>query len=175
LIDNIEPVVEQLKEEADEFEEALLSARDRLHATALAEFRRTILLLRRHILPQREAMVQLQREGRRLLDEDHAIHLRETGDRITRIAEELDSIRDRAAVLQDQVAGQRQETLNRRLLVLSVVSAFFLPLTFVTGLLGMNLAGIPFAHESWSFGTVVGLTAVLAVGLLAFFKWRRWI
>jgi zinc transporter len=175
LIDNIEPVVEQLKEEADEFEETLLSARDRLPAAALAEFRRTILLLRRYILPQREAMVQLQREGRRLLDEDHAIHLRETGDRITRIAEELDSIRDRAAVLQDQVAGQRQETLNRRLLVLSVVSAFFLPLTFVTGLLGMNLAGIPFADRTWSFGAVVGLTAALAVALLAFFKWRRWI
>ncbi len=174
LIDNIEPVVEQLKEEADEFEERLL-ARDRLPATALAEFRRTILLLRRYILPQREAMVQLQREGRMIFDEDHIIHLREAGDRIIRISEELDSIRDRAAVLQDQVAGQRQETLNRRLLVLSIVSAFFLPLTFVTGLLGMNLAGIPYAEEEWSFGAMVGLTAVLAVVLLAFLKWRRWI
>jgi zinc transporter len=175
LIDNIEPVVEQLKEEADEFEEMLLAARERLPATALAEFRRTILLLRRYILPQREAMSQLQREGRMIFDEDHTIHLRETGDRITRISEELDSIRDRAAVLQDQVAGQRQETLNRRLLVLSIVSAFFLPLTFVTGLLGMNLAGIPFAEREWSFGAMVGVTAVLALGLLGFLKWRRWI
>ena len=103
------------------------------------------------------------------------MHLRETGDRITRIAEELDSIRDRAAVLQDQVAGQRQEQLNTRLLVLSLVSAFFLPLTFLTGLLGMNLAGIPFAEEPWSFAAVVSLTAVLGLGLLAFLKWRRWI
>lgn len=175
LIDNIEPVVEQLKEEADEFEERLLAARERLPATALAEFRRTILLLRRYILPQREAMAQLQREGRMIFEEEHTIHLRETGDRITRIAEELDSIRERAAVLQDQVAGQRQETLNRRLLVLSVVSAFFLPLTFVTGLFGMNLGGIPFEEEPWSFAAVVGLTGVLALILLAFFKWRRWI
>lgn len=175
LIDNIEPVVEQLKEEADEFEERLLAARERLPATALAEFRRTILLLRRYILPQREAMAQLQREGRMIFEEEHTIHLRETGDRITRIAEELDSIRERAAVLQDQVAGQRQETLNRRLLVLSVVSAFFLPLTFVTGLFGMNLGGIPFEEEPWSFAAVVALTGVLALILLGFFKWRRWI
>lgn len=175
LIDKIEPVVDQLKDEADEFEETLLSSRDRLPAKALAEFRRTILVLRRYILPQREAMAQLQREGRLLFDQDHSMHLRETGDRITRIAEELDSIRDRAAVLQDQVAGQRQETLNQRLLALSIISAFFLPLTFLTGLLGMNLEGIPFAHEPWSFGAVVALSGLLGVGLLAFLKWRRWI
>ncbi len=175
LIDKIEPVIDQLKDEADEFEETLLSSREKLPATTLAEFRRTILILRRYILPQREAMTQLQREGRLLFDLDHAMHLRETADRITRISEELDSIRDRAAVLQDQIAGQRQEQLNRRLLVLSLVSAFFLPLTFVTGLLGMNLAGIPYSHEPWSFSAVVGLTAGLGVALLGFLKSQHWI
>jgi zinc transporter len=175
LIDKIEPVIDQLKDDADELEEALLSDEKPMPARELAEFRRTILVLRRYILPQREAMVQLQREGRLLFDQDHAIHLRETGDRITRIAEELDSIRDRATVLQDQVAGQRQEQLNQRLLVLSLVSAFFLPLTFITGLLGMNLAGIPFAHEPWSFTAVVALSITLALILAAFLRWRRWI
>ena len=175
LIDNIEPVVEQLKEEADEFEETLLTARDKLPATALAEFRRTILILRRYIQPQRDAMAQLQRDGRSLFDGEQMIQLRETADRITRIAEELDSIRDRAAVLQDQVAGQRQEQLNQRLLALSVISAFFLPLTFLTGLLGMNVSGIPYYHEPWAFGAVVALSALLGAGLLVYLKWRRWI
>lgn len=174
LIDKIEPVVDQLKDEADEFEEAMLTSKNPLPARNLAEFRRTILILRRYILPQREAMTQLQREGRMLFDQDHAMHLRETADRITRIAEELDSIRDRATLLQDQVAGQRQEQLNGRLLVLSLVSAVFLPLTFITGLLGMNLAGIPFAHENWSFGAVVFLTVILAAGLTGFLKSRHW-
>lgn len=175
LIDKIEPLMEQLKEDADEFEEQLLTSKENLPATPLAEFRSTILILRRYILPQRDAMVQLQREGRVLLDADQGLHLRETADRITRIAEELDSIRDRAAVLQDQLAGQRQEQLNRRLLTLSIISAFFLPMTFITGLLGMNLAGIPYHDETWSFGAVVGATALLGIGLLALLKWRRWI
>ena len=175
LIDNIEPVVEQLKEEADEFEEFLLSGEKRVTARDLAEFRRTILLLRRYILPQREAMVQLQKDGRTLFDEDQAVHLRDTADRITRIAEELDSIRDRAAVLQDQVAGQRQETLNQRLLLLSLVSAFFLPLTFLTGLLGMNVAGIPYANEPWAFPVVVSITVGLGAALVGYLKWQKWI
>ena len=175
LIDKIEPVVEQLKEEADEFEEQLLTSKEHLRATPLAEFRSAILILRRYILPQRDAMVQLQREGRRLLLADQSMHIREAADRITRISEELDSIRDRAAVLQDQLAGQRQELLNRRLLTLSIISAFFLPLTFFTGLLGMNLAGIPFHDEEWSFGAVVAGTATLSIGLLGLLRWRRWI
>lgn len=175
LIDKIEPVVEQLKEEADEFEEQLLTSKEHLRATPLAEFRSTILILRRYILPQRDAMVQLQREGRRLLLADQSMHIREAADRITRISEELDSIRDRAAVLQDQLAGQRQELLNRRLLTLSIISAFFLPLTFFTGLLGMNLAGIPFHDQDWSFGAVVAATAIISIGLVCLLKWRRWI
>jgi zinc transporter len=73
------------------------------------------------------------------------------------------------------VAGQRQETLNERLLLLSLVSAFFLPLTFLTGLLGMNLHGIPYADEPWAFPVVVGITAILGGGLVGYFKWQRWI
>ena len=78
-------------------------------------------------------------------------------------------------MLQDQLAGQRQEQLNRRLLTLSIISAFFLPLTFFTGLLGMNLAGIPYHDEPWSFGAVVGITIVVSIALLGLLKWKSWI
>lgn len=175
LVDNIEPIIDQLKEDADEFEDRLLSGRERVPAIELAEFRQSILLLRRYIQPQREAMGQMAREGRGMIGPDEAVQLREIGDRITIIAEELDSVRDRAAVLQDQIAAQRQETLNQRLLVLSIISALFLPLTFLTGLLGMNVAGIPYAGEPWAFASVVAGTAVLAIGLIGYFKIRGWI
>lgn len=175
LIDNIDPIIESLKEDADEYEELLLKAGAQLAPAVLAEFRQTILILRRYIQPQRDAMVQLQREGKTLFSQDDSVLLRETGDRIIRIAEELDTVRDRASVMQDQAAGQRQEQLNRRLLALSVLSALFLPLTFVTGLLGMNVHGIPWADQSWAFAGVVAATGVLALCLLGFLKWRRWI
>lgn len=175
LVDNLSPITDQLNEDADEYEDALLSSEKRMGPAALAEFRQTILLLRRYIQPQREAMAQLQREGKVLISPDDEVLLRETADRITRIGEELDTIRERAAVLQDQAVGQRQEQLNQRLLALSIISALFLPLTFVTGLLGMNVAGIPHSNDPKAFGIVVGLTALLGVGLLGLLKWRRWI
>jgi len=181
LIDYVDPVVEQLKDEVDEFEEVMLSENGQLTPRSLAEFRRTILLLRRYVQPQTEAMQQLQREAHLLregapaFDNDDQLMLRDTTDHIIRIAEELDSIRERAAVIQDQVAGQRQEEVNKRLLALSIVSAIFLPLSYVTGLLGMNLAGIPWHQETWSFGLVVLVTTVIGLGVVGFLKWRRWI
>jgi len=181
LVDYIDPVVEQLKDEVDEFEEVMLSEHGQLTPRVLAEFRRTILLLRRYVQPQTEAMQQLQREARMHrdgapgFDDDDQVTLRDTTDHIMRIAEELDSIRERAAVIQDQVAGQRQEQVNKRLLALSIVSAIFLPLSYVTGLLGMNLAGIPYQTEEWSFGVVLAVTTVLGLGVVGFLKWRRWI
>lgn len=181
LVDYIDPVVEQLKDEADEFEEIMLDGKGRLSPRDLAEFRRTILMLRRYVQPQTDAMSQLQREARMhrsgapAFDDDDQVILRDTTDHIIRISEELDSIRERAAVLQDQVVGRRQEQLNQRLLALSIVSAIFLPLSYVTGLLGMNLAGIPWAHEPWAFGGVVAATCLLGVGVLGFLKWKRWI
>jgi zinc transporter len=175
LIDRIEPVVEQLNEEADEFEEKLLKEDEDVPQSDLAEFRRTILLLRRYIQPQRDAMVQLQREGKMLINPEQVIDLREIADRVTRIAEDLDAIRDRAAVMQDQISGQRQEQLNQRVVALSVISALFLPLTFLTGLLGMNVAGIPFATNPWAFAFVVALTIALAAALLLYLRRMRWI
>ena len=167
LVDNLAPIIDQLNDDADDYEDALLSSEKRMGPAELAEFRQTILLLRRYIQPQRE--------GKVLISSDDDVLLRETADRITRIGEELDTIRERAAVLQDQAVGQRQEQLNQRLLALSIISALFLPLTFVTGLLGMNVAGIPHSNDPKAFGIVVGLTGLLAVGLLGLLKWRRWI
>lgn len=174
LVENLEPIMEQLRDDADEYEDMLLAGKKPLKPAVLAEFRQTILLLRRYMQPQREAMGQLQKVGGKLVDGGH-MGLRETGDNITRIAEELDTIRERAAVLQDQVAAQRQEQLNARLLALSIVSALFLPLTFLTGLLGMNVAGIPNATSPFAFVTVVGLMGVVALALLALLKLKRWI
>ncbi|MBI1339212.1 zinc transporter ZntB [bacterium] len=173
LLDKIEPLVDQLREEVDEFEEELLDRSRALEPKTLSEFRRTVLILRRYIQPQRDAMAQLQRVGRRLLSDDDEMRLQESGDRVTRLSEELDSIRERAAVLQDQGEAARQSQLNARLLVMAIISALFLPLTFLTGLLGMNVAGIPAATNPMAFAVVCLIMACVAGGTLAVMKIMR--
>ena len=74
--------------------------------------------------------------------------------------------RERAALLHEQLTDLRAELVDRRSLMIAIVAFIFLPLTFVTGLLGMNVAGIPFAHQQWAFWGVVGFCVVLGLGVL---------
>lgn len=175
LTDRIEPVVSELDSQADDFEDELLQPGASLPKSALANFRRKVLALRRYIIPQREALNHLTREGTDLLSQREILHLQEVGDRVTRIGEELDAIRERSLVLQEQVLEERGERMNQRLFVLAIISAVFLPLGFVTGLFGVNLGGMPGSGSQIGFAALcVGMT-VLVAALLVLFRRVRWL
>jgi zinc transporter len=108
------------------------------------------------------------------LEEDDRLHLREAADRFARMAEELEAVRERSALIHEQLTDLRSEQIENRALLLSVVALIFLPLTFLTGLLGMNVDGIPAAREPWAFWGVVGFCVVIALGITGWFAAARW-
>jgi zinc transporter len=77
--------------------------------------------------------------------------------------------------LQEQVIEERAEVMNQRLFVLSILSAVFLPISFVTGLFGVNVGGMPGVQSAGAFAILVGALAVATILMLAIFRWRRWI
>ncbi len=89
--------------------------------------------------------------------------IREAADRVTRLGEELEAIRDRAQILHDELMDQRAEAMNKNTMLLSVVASIFLPLGLLTGLLGINVGGIPGAQEPWAFWLVCLVLLVIAV------------
>lgn len=171
LADRAEPVVAELNETIDQMEEAVL-ATETPHGvrSRLADVRRTAIVLRRYMFPQRDALSTLAIEDLTWLSERDRSKLREATDRITRLAEELDAIRERAALVQDQLVERRAETMNRNMMILAVVAAIFLPLGLLTGLLGINVGGIPGAETKWAFWAVCGLLVVTTVFQLWLFK-----
>lgn len=172
LADRAEPTVAELNEELDAVEETLLSDSALPDRTALSEIRRTAITLRRYMLPQRDALTTLLIQDFSWLSQSDLTHLREATDRITLLAEELDTIRDRAQLVQEQILDKRSEAMNRQLFILSAVAAIFLPLGLITGLLGINVGGIPGVENPNAFWIVcaalVGLTGVL---IWLFRKW----
>jgi zinc transporter len=66
------------------------------------------------------------------------------------------------------------EQMNSRMYVLSVVAAIFLPLGFLTGLLGINVGGIPGAEYPLAFGIFIGMLVLVVILQLLIFRWRRW-
>ena len=95
-------------------------------------------------------------------------------DRITRHVEELEEVRERTAVLQDELLNQLSETTNRTIYLLTIVAAIILPLSFITGLLGINVGGIPGVENHWSFWIVCLLLAVFGVVEVWLFRKLKW-
>ncbi len=175
LVDRMEGTVEEIEGDVDDLEAAVLDAGDPEFRSELALQRRKAIQLHRYLSPQREALQRMSTERIPWLSEVERSRLREVNDRLIRHIENLDATRDRAALAQEEMASRTAEQLNGRMYVLSVVAAIFLPLGFLTGLLGVNLAGIPGAENRHAFLWFLAALVLIVALLLGFFFSRKWI
>lgn len=140
----------------------------------LAKIRRQLASVRRFLGPQRDALDRLYRQPGEWFANSEIQRLREEADRITRYLEDLDLARERAVVLQEEFLAIIAQEQNSRMYVLSVVAAIFLPLTFVTGLLGMNVGGLPGLESPMGFIGAVVIMGLSSAAMIFFFRWKRW-
>ena len=140
----------------------------------LAELRRDAIKLRRYLAPQREALGRLQSENVSWLTDADRLRLREVSDRLIRHLEDLDAVRERAVVVQEELMSQLSDQLNKRMYVLSIVAAMFLPLGFLTGLLGINVGGIPGSESPYGFMIFSLILIVVIAFQLLYFIRQRW-
>jgi len=170
-------VIDELEESIDNLEIMLAgdSSKIRHVRSEISELRRQCARLRRYLAPQRDALDQLSRYTGDLLSQQSRLELREQTDRLRRYVEDLDLARERAMVAHEQLLAQISEEQNSRMYILSVVAAIFLPLTFITGLLGMNVGGIPGEGLQGAFWLLIIAMGVSAVALFVLFRWRKWL
>ncbi len=174
LSERMEPTLAALDDATDAIEEKIIESPDASERQPIIDIRKRAILLRRYISPQREAITQLEESGMQWLESEHLRHLREQQNRLLRYVEDLDAIRERAQIVKDELANALADRLNRNMYVLSVVAAIFLPLGFLTGLLGINVPGIPGAEYAQAFWVFSGMLLLIIVMQIIFFKWKRW-
>ncbi|UUX49369.1 zinc transporter ZntB [Nisaea acidiphila] len=176
LFRRMEPVIDDLEERIDLVDEEQTAGSLRQPTNELQQLRLRTIILRRYILPQRDALHQLTNDPPAWFTRRTVSGLREAADRVIRYVESLDEIRERAMVIQDTIQNRNSEELNRRLYLLSIISAICLPLGLLTGLLGINVAGMPGSDTAWAFWAVSGLMIVivaLEIWALKSLKWFR--
>lgn len=170
LVERLDSVVAALMDQADELEDEVAGGQASDIMPRQAILRRVSIKLRRHIAPQREALTHFSLEDDPWIGPKDRNRLRDAADRVTRFTEELDSIRERASLIRDQLVDRRAEQMNQSMLVLAVVTVVFAPLTFVSGLFGMNVGGIPGEENPESFWIISFLLIAFALGLAWVFR-----
>ena len=166
--------VSSIEDRLDEIENGMDISRAAESRRKLSEVRQDSVLLRRYMSPQREALNNLLSEPPTWFTDHDRAGLRETSDRLSRYVEELEAARERSTVIKDDITNQLTESTNKTLYVLAIISAIFLPLAFLTGLLGINIGGMPGVDNPYAFWIFCVIMAVLLVFELALFKRLKW-
>lgn len=175
LTQRIGTVVEEVEDALDAIELCITKEEVNVLRTRLGDLRRQIAAIRRFLSPQRDALDRLYRLPGTFLSDRESQDMREETDRLTRYLEDLDLARERALVTQEELQNRIAQEQNQRVYLLSIVAAVFLPLSFVTGLLGMNVAGLPGTESAYGFVVSAVTMVLLGIGLLIFFKRKKWI
>jgi zinc transporter len=138
------------------------------------DIRKKAIMFRRYMAPQRDAIGQLRMSDLDCLSDIHKRQLQEAYNHIVRHVEDLDAIRERAQIVKDEIANILSDRLNKNMYVLSVIAAIFLPLGFLTGLLGINVGGIPGAGNEYAFWLFCGILGTLVALQVVVFKRLKW-
>lgn len=174
LVAHISDIVNRYEEKMGVLEEQVIEDGSAKLRSELSQLRRQVIALRRYMTPQKEALMRFSLEKLAWLNQHERIELREVVDRITKELEDLEALRERAMVAQEELQNRLSEQLNSRMYMLSIITAVFLPLGFLTGVFGINIGGMPGVENPNAFRYFVWIIVVLVAIQLVIFKWRKW-
>lgn len=182
-IDNYYPVLEVYAERLDELEDMVMEPVGRRPIDRLHEVKADLLVLRRAVWPVRDAMALLAREENPRITENTRLFLRDCYDHVVQVVELIETYRELTADLRDLYMSSLSNRINETMRILTIFSTFFIPLTFIVGIYGMNFdwengakpLNMPELH--WRFGYPMVWVAMLAsaVAMLFYFYRRGWI
>lgn len=174
LFENMEVALGRLHDRLDDLEEkAMKPAQTDLRREAL-DIRRAAITFRRYVAPQRDVLAHLRFAEEEWISSNNQRSFQEDLDQIIRTLEDLDLMRERAQITYETINSALAQRTNRHLYFLSGIATIFMPLTFVTGLFGMNVAGIPEANHPHAFAFICVATIGLALLQALIFKIMKW-
>ncbi|HWH22876.1 MAG TPA: CorA family divalent cation transporter [Allosphingosinicella sp.] len=170
----LDPQVAALGDKLDDCESDLEPHQVYKLRTSIAGIRSEAIAFRRFVAPDRDALKTLAELDFDWLAEEDRLHIREAADRFARMTEELEAVRERAALLHEQLTDMRGEQMEVRALILAIVALVFLPLTFITGLWGMNVP-VPGQDNPNAFKYILGGCAAISIIICAYFARVHWL
>jgi magnesium transporter len=174
LVDNMMPAIEEMDDKSDELEAQALHEPKRETLMSIMQLKRSILALTRVVLPQREIMSGLSRGEYALIGERAQLYYRNIYDHLVRIEMLTLGLRDMTESVLSTHLSSVSNRMNEVMKILTLIATIFIPLTFVTGIYGMNFANMP--ELQWRYGYFVVLTVmgVIGISLVVYFRKRRW-
>ncbi|MCD6524190.1 MAG: magnesium/cobalt transporter CorA [Thermococcus sp.] len=175
IVENYVPIVERISSKMESLEAEILSRGEKRILHRIHSLRSEILFMRRTVFPLLEAFRKLELEGGRFFAGETQDYISELHDHVLEVLEILEGQRELANSLVELYYSTLSMKTNDIIRILTVVSTVFIPLTFITGLYGMNFRHMPELYWHYSYPAVLIVMLVIALGMLAYFRRKGWI
>jgi magnesium transporter len=176
VVDEYLPIMNRLSAMVDGIEDDLLSegeeASDQVLDT-LFHLKHELTALRRLAVPLRDVVGVLMRPTTRLIPDDSRAYYDDVRDHLLRVIDMIDTMRDYLAGSLDIYTTQQTQRINQSMQRLTAISLIFLPLTFITGIYGMNFVFMPETHLRLGFYAVLALCALVGGGMLFYLRRKK--
>jgi len=173
-IDNYFSILEKFGERITHIEEELVADPSPKTVQSINRLKRELIFLRKSIWPLREVISGLTRGETTLVKKETVVYLRDIYDNTIQVIDTIETSRDMVSGMLDIYLTSASFKMNEIMKILTVIATIFIPLTFITGIYGMNFNNMPEISWQWGYLTILGLMFAMAVSMLAYFKKKNW-
>ena len=174
LIDHYYAVMTEVGEDIEALEGTILKDPVQGTLNRIHTLKREMLYMRKQVWPVREALSHILKEPLPLIQEVDTVRISDTYDHLINILEVIDSYRDLLLNMQDLYMSVINNRMNEVMKVLTIIATIFIPLTFIAGIYGMNFKFMPELDLKYGYFGVLGLMAVIAIGLVVYCRRKGW-
>ena len=175
IVDSYFAILEATGERIETLEEELISEPGEKTLRQIHGLKREMIELRRSIWPLRELINGLQRSESPLIAETTSVYLRDVYDHTIQIIDAIESFRDMVSGMLDIYLSSLSNRMNAVMKVLTIIATMFIPLTFIAGIYGMNFPNMPEMKWPYSYAAVWVVMIAMTVGMLIYFRKKKWL
>jgi magnesium transporter len=175
IVDHYFVILEKLGEKIEEIEEVVVANPTPDTLKTIHHLKREMIFLRKSIWPLRELLSCLERGESSLVQASTRIYLRDVYDHTIQIIDNIETYRDTLSGILDIYLSSISNRMNEIMKVLTIIATIFIPLTFIVGIYGMNFEYMPELKWRVGYFIVWGIIAIVALGMLYYFRKKRWL
>ncbi len=175
IIDHYFVVLENIGEITENLEDKLLVRPDKGTLRQIQHLKRKLILLRKSIWPLKEAISFIEKSESELVTRETALYFRDVYDHTVQIIDLIETFNDQLTGMLDIYLSSLSNKMNEIMTLLTIIATIFIPLTLITGIYGMNFRYMPELNWKWGYPTVLIIMLVIGLGMLFYFKKKRWI
>ncbi|RKU27386.1 magnesium and cobalt transport protein CorA [Candidatus Poribacteria bacterium] len=175
IVDYFFIMAEDISDQLDSIEEEIISDPTPDNLKKINTLRQQIHMMRKPVLSLREVIDEVFSDEIPILDIDTHIYFRDVHDHILQVIQSIETLRIVVSGLFDTYSSALNHKMNEVMKVLTIVATFFIPLTFIAGLYGMNFKFMPELEMRWGYPIILGVMVLIGIIMLIYFKIKKWL